>query len=56
MTVDFPTLFHVIWDLLPFVVLFLLWLSRDAHKRIDALEDRFDADQTAVRTDSGEGQ
>jgi hypothetical protein len=50
---DLPTLFHVIWDLLPLVVLFLLWLDWDAHSRSDDLEQRLD-DRTESRTGGGE--
>jgi hypothetical protein len=47
-----PTLFHGIWDLLPLVVLFLLWLDWDAHSRIDDLEHRLN-ERTDGQTDGG---
>jgi hypothetical protein len=50
---DLPTLFHGIWDLLPLVLLFLVWLDWDAHSRIDDLEQRLD-ERTAGRTDGGD--
>jgi hypothetical protein len=50
---DLPLLFDLVWDLLPLVVLVLLWLDWDAHRRIDDLEDELAA-RADARTDGGD--